>query len=683
MTKALPYSLRNIALMGQTGSGKTTLTQYLLHYNRRIHSKNLSDARNVVADNFDKTKHPKPSLETIFQQFPHLDACINLLDTPGYPDLFGRAMSVLPAVESVALVINPQMGIEASTRKAFQQIREQNKCCLIIINQCDTPKIKIAELITEITEEIGEQCLPINMLSDDASSVIDCYFSPETNELLSYKTVDYWHEKIIERVVETNDKLLQRYLEQDDNFGPQQLHDAFEKALRTRHIIPICFTSAETGLGIDLLLDIFYSIMPKPHEGTLPVLTNDHEALSLILQPESDTALPVLGQIFKVSIDPFIGQLSAVRLYQGRIETGQQLMVNDDHTPFRISHLYTIQGDKVSEISEAGPGDICAIPKESRLQYGCLIHDNLETFSQYHPSSLHFPPPMVSLAIAPQRHNDESKLSTILHRLAAEDPSLVIEHRERQNETVLHGLGSLHLNTILDKMANTYHLVVDTHIPSIPYRETITQNSTGHCRHKKQNGGSGQFGEVWLRIEPMPRGRGFEFASEVVGGTIPSQFIPAVEKGVREVMEQGAIAGYPLQDIRVIVYDGKHHSVDSKEIAFLTAGKKALLDAISQGMPVILEPYMDVIIRIPQWSMGDITGHLVSLRAIVTDTRSDDNNVLAIHASAPLASMAEYSNQLKAMTSGEGTYEMAFSHYEKVPSVIQKQLVSHFNEQTS
>ncbi len=334
-----------------------------------------------------------------------------------------------------------------------------------------------------------------------------------------------------------------------------------------------------------------------------------------------------------------------------------------------------LQGDQSLEVSSAGPGDICAVAKVDNIHFDGVLHDSHDE-DHFYLEPLAFPEPMSSLAIDTTRHGDEQKLSDALHRMVLEDPSLVVEHRESQNETIICGLGSVHLQIVLEKMQAVYNLEVSTRLPKVAYHETILKPSEGHHRHKKQSGGSGQFGEVFLRIEPLSRGAGFEFASEVVGGVIPSQYIPAVEKGVREVMSSGAIAGYPMQDIRVVVYDGKHHSVDSKEIAFVTAGKKAFLDAISRAEPVILEPYMAIKVTAPVWSVGDITGHLSADRGMITGSESREGDEVCIEAEAPLASVMEYSNALKSMTSGEGEFSMAFSRYEQVPANVQKTLIA-------
>ncbi len=354
-------------------------------------------------------------------------------------------------------------------------------------------------------------------------------------------------------------------------------------------------------------------------------------------------------------------------------------MVGDGRRAFRVSHLLKLQGNQSVEVDAAGPGDICAVARVDNIHFDAVLHDSHDE-DHFYLQPATFPPLMSALAIEASCHSDEQKLSDVLQRMAVEDPSLVVNgmmvgQRTQRNETVISGLGRVHLQVILDKIHAVYHLNVTTRLPGIPYRETILKAASVHHRHKKQkSGGSGQFDEVFLPIEPLPRGAGFEFASEVVGGAIPSQHLPAVEKGVREVMNCGAIAGYPMQNIRVVVYDGKHHSVDSKGIAFVTAGKKAFLAAISCAEPILLEPYMALQVTAPVWSVGDITGHLSAERGLIGGSELKTDNDVCIEAEVPLATVLEYSTVLRSMTAGEGEFAMTFSRYGQVPASVQQAL---------
>jgi elongation factor G len=388
----------------------------------------------------------------------------------------------------------------------------------------------------------------------------------------------------------------------------------------------------------------------------------------------------VLAHVFKVVIDPFIGKLGIFRVHQGTVTRDTQLFVGDGRKPFKVAHLLMVQGGKQVEVDRAVPGDIAAVAKVDEIEFDCVLHDSHDE-DQIRMRPLQFPKPMHGFAIAPKKRGDEQRISDVLHKMIAEDPTLTLEHDANLNETVLRGLGELHLRSVFERMASQFKLEIDTRPPRIPYRETVTAKAEGHHRHKKQTGGAGQFGEVYLRIEPLPRGSGFEFVDQVKGGTIPNQFIPAVQKGVEQVLTAGPIAGFPLQDVRVIVYDGKHHAVDSKEVAFVAAGKKAFITAIKEAGPIVLEPIVRVEISTPSASIGDVTSDLSTRRARISGQDTLPGGRSQISALVPLAELQDYLSRLKAITGGEGTYTMDLSHYDPVPARKQQELVAAFKPQ--
>jgi elongation factor G len=365
------------------------------------------------------------------------------------------------------------------------------------------------------------------------------------------------------------------------------------------------------------------------------------------------------------------------RVYQGTVKKDTQLFIDDGKKPFKVGHLFKLKGKDHAEIDQAIPGDIAAVAKIEEIHFDAVLHDSHDE-DQIHLKPLDFPVPMFGLAVEPAHKGQEQKLATALGKLGEEDPCFRVEHNKELNETVIRGLSDLHLKLTLERMKERYGVEVKSRPPRIAYRETVGANAEGHHRHKKQTGGAGQFGEVFLRIEPLERGAGFEFVDAVKGGTIPGQFLPAVEKGVRQVLEHGAVAGYQMQDVRVIVYDGKYHPVDSKEIAFMTAGKKAFLDAISKARPTLLEPVVNLEVFVPDAQMGDVTGGLASKRARISGTDSARGGEIIIKAQVPLAEVSDYQTELKSMTGGRGRYAIEFSHYEPVPPQVQKQLVDAY-----
>jgi elongation factor G len=364
-----------------------------------------------------------------------------------------------------------------------------------------------------------------------------------------------------------------------------------------------------------------------------------------------------------------------LRVHQGRVTPNMQLYAGEARKPFKPGHLWLLRGKQQIPVDEALPGDICAITKVEELRFDQILHDAADD-ANIHAKPLDFPASVFGLTLLPKKRGDEQKLSDVLHRFADEDPCFRVERNAQANETVIRGLGEVHLRTLLERMAEQYKLELETKPPAIPFRETIATRAEGHSRHKKQTGGAGQFGEVYLRVEPLARGKGFEFVDAVKGGVIPNVYIPAVEKGVRSVLETGAIAGYPLQDIRVTVYDGKSHPVDSKEVAFVSAGRKAFLDALQKARPIVLEPIVNVDVVVPENRLGDLTGDLSARRAHLKGTDSLSSGVSKISAQAPLSELENFPTRLKSLTAGAGSYTLEFSHYEPAPPQLQQRLIS-------
>lgn len=667
-------NIRNIALVGHALSGKTTLTEMLLHKVGVVNTPGSVEKGDTVADFDPEEKEYQHSLSAAVVNFDHDGIHVNLIDTPGYPDFIGHSLTVLPAVETAAVVISASGGIEMIAQRMMERARERKLCRVIIVNKIDASDIDLPALLERIQESFGRECLPINLPSEGGKAVVDCFFNPTGNS--DFSSVAEAHTRIVEQVVEVDEELMTVYLEQG-GVKPEQLHDPFEKALREGHLVPVCFVSARTGAGVPELLKVITTLMPNPQEGNPEPFLRGKAGDAEEVYAEPDPAKHVLAHVFKVSVDPFVGRMGVFRIHQGTVTKDTQLYINDARKPFKVGHLFKVRGKEHQEVDAGIPGDICAVTKVEEIQFDAVLHDSHDE-DQYHVTPLNLPQPMVGLAIEPTKRGDEQKISSSLQKLAAEDPCFVIEHHAAMNETVIRGLGDLHLRVMLEKLKDRYNVEVHTHPPKIPYRETIGASAEGHHRHKKQTGGAGQFGEVYLRVEPLPRGSGFEFVDAVVGGVIPNQFIPAVEKGVRQVLESGAIAGYPLQDIRVTVHDGKHHPVDSKEVAFVSAGKKAFIDAIMKAKPMALEPIVNIEVLAPEGNMGDIAGDLSGKRGRISNTESLGGGMIAIKGQVPLSELNNYQSKLKSVTGGQGTYSIEFSHYEPVPPTIQQQLMAEY-----
>jgi elongation factor G len=663
----------NLALVGHGGAGKTTLAETLLHSAGAIRAKGSVARGSTVCDFDPQEKRLQHSLDAAVCGFELGGRRVNLIDTPGLPDFAGRAAGALAAVETAAIVVNASTGPELMTHRMMADAKERGLCRLLIVNRIDALDARPADVLAELREAFGRECLPMNLPADQGRRVVDCYFNRE-GPATDFSSVAQAHEEIIDQVVEVDEALMATYLEQGEALDLEQLHPAFEQALRDGHLVPVCFVSATSGAGIAELLRILAELAPTPEEGNAPpfLVGEGSEARPAEVRP--DAARHVLAHVFKVVVDPFVGKLGVFRVHQGTIRPGQQLYIGSARKAFRVAHLLRLQGKETREVPSAGPGDICAVAKIDDMHFDAVLHDSHDE-DHYHLRRTPLPPAMLGVAIEPERRGDEQRLADALHKLAEEDSSVRIEMHGAQNETVLYGMGELHLRCLLERMSERFSVAVKTRPPGIPYRESINASAEALHRHKKQTGGAGQFAEVRLKVEPLARGQGFEFVDDVVGGAIPKVFIPAVEKGVRQVLGEGVVAGFPMQDLRVTLLDGKHHPVDSKEIAFVIAGRRAFQEAIAQATPVVLEPVVRADIVAPSSAQGEIAADLATRRGRVTGSQSLPGQRVSIGALAPLAELIDYHARLKSATGGEGSYTLDLSHYEPVQARKQAELV--------
>ena len=668
---------RTVALVGPSASGKTSLAEALLWKAGAIGTPGSVERGSTVSDHDPLEKKALRSLNAALLHFEHRGILTHLIDTPGAGDCLGQSLPALEAVETAAIVINAVTGVEPMAVRMMEWARQRERDRIIIVNKIDAQGVDLQALVARIQETFGRECLPLNLPSQKGERVLDCFWKmKDDGPPPDFSSVEKAHRALVEQVVEVDAAFVERYLN-DGDVDPAELHAPLEQALREGHLVPICFVSARTGAGVPELLDVIERLLPDPTEGNPPAFLEGQGEGAKPVQATADAGRHVLAHVFKITQDPYVGKMGVIRVHQGTITRDSQLYVGDGRRPFKVGHLFMLQGRELKEVAKAVPGDLCAIAKVEELHFDAVLHDAAED-AHIHLKPLEFPVAVHGLAISPRRRGDEQRLHDILLKLVSEDPCLRVDHAASTNETVVYGLGELHLRTLLDRLTDVHNCQVETRPPRIAYRETITAAAEGHHRHKKQTGGAGQFGEVFLRIEPLARGAGFQFVDEVKGGAIPHNFMPAVEKGVRLAMEQGVIAGYPVVDLKVIVYDGKHHTVDSKEIAFVTAAKKALAAAVQSARPCVLEPIVHVEIAAPEHHMGDITGDLASRRGQVSGTQSASAGALTVLAQAPLSELASYQSRLNSLTGGQGRYTIAFSHYEPVPPAVQTQLASQY-----
>lgn len=662
--------IRNITLVGHSGSGKTTLVEALLAKSGKIGEAGTIERGTTTTDHDPLEKAYQHSLDSAIASLEFEGIHVNMIDTPGFPDFRGPTLTGMAATETTALVINAHNGIELSTRRLMRRAKRRRLCRIIVINKIDQPGANLNRLVDQIREELGPECLPINLPAENLTTVRDCFFGTEGET--DIQSLAEAHEAIIDQVVETNEALMEKYLEGAE-LSREELHDAFEQALREGHLVPICFTSAVTGAGLGEFLRLCKRLLPNPAEGNAPPIVKGEGKNAVAADVKPDPDGHVIAHVFKITNDPFVGKMSIFRIYQGTVRPDTQLLIGDGRKPFKVSHLFKIQGGKHEEVDLGIPGDICAVAKVDEIYYDAILHDSHEE-DNFRLTPLDFPQPMYGLAVKPKSRGQEQKLAQSILKLTEEDPCFIVEHNQELNETVIRGLGEHHMRVMLERMSSRYNVEVETRPPRIAYRETITRPAEGHYRHKKQTGGAGQFGEVFLRVRPLGRGEGFEFLNKVVGGAIPTSLIPAVEKGVRQILEDGAIAGYQMQDLAVEVYDGKFHPVDSKEIAFVIAGRNAFLDAIHNAGPQILEPIVTVDVTVPDSVVGDVTGNLAGRRARISGTESLSGGQMTVKADMPLSSLSDYHTELKSMSQGQGSFTMEFSHYDPVPHAVQQEL---------
>jgi elongation factor G len=676
MPKYSTEDIRNLAICGGPGAGKTTLVEAMLAATGAIGRAGRVEDGNTVCDYDDLAKEMRHSLDSVLVHLDHSGAHVNLIDTPGSADFIGRAMSVFPAVETVMVVIDADAGIHQVARRLMKFAEERNLPRMIVVNKIDQGA-DLAALVGELKETFGSVCLPVNLPADKGRRVVDCFRNTQGQSDLG--AVDGFHTAIHEQIIEVDDELMQRYLEQG-KVAHADLHAPFEKALREAHLIPVCFVSARDAIGVKELLDVIVGLCPNPTEGNPRPFEYDKDGATHQLAPESSIERPLLAHVFKVSADPYVGKMAVFKVHQGVVGHEVQPRLDDGRKPIRIAHVFKLQGKAHSEVDRVIAGDIGAVAKIDEIHWNSVLHDGA-IGEHIHLKPLVLPKPMFGLAIEGANKAAETKLGEALARMTGEDPTFKMERVAATGQLVVRGLGELHLRVKLRLLKDRYGIEVKSQPPKVAYKETISAKAEGHHRHKKQTGGAGQFGEVFLRVEPLPMdgsAEHFEFVDDTFGGSVPRQFLPAIEKGIRTVLNTGCFAGYPMHGIKVSVYDGKHHPVDSKEVAFITAGKRAFMDAVSKARPALLEPFVKLEITVPADLIGDIASDLSGKRGRIIGTDMLPGNQAVVKAEAPLSEVMNYANILKSLTAGVGSYSMEYSHDEQTPPNVQAAVVAAF-----
>jgi len=671
MADVTTESIRNIALIGNTGVGKTQLAEALLHQSGAVNRLGTPDEGNTVSDFEPEEKQRGSSISTAVLNFQHNGVHVNLLDTPGYSDFIGGALRALSACDTAVLVVSAALGVDIHSRRLFKAATDAGLARFVVVNKADAENTDLAALAGQVQEALGSQCRPLALpvgQGPDFKGVVDAFASKEGGEALMDAAAA--RGELIESIIEADESLMERYLG-DEEIADEELTGAFTKALVGGTIVPVLYASARQELGVEELLANLVRYAPNPKQGVQRTARKGTEEDAEEVPVAADPAGPLYAQVFKVVSDPFVGKISYLRVYSGRLEADATARVNDDRRDTKFGQILRCQGKDTSPIPAAVAGDIVGLSKMEALGIGDTVSEQGEALLP----PIRVPVPMYAVALQPKSRGDEQKISEALAKMMDEDNTLAISRDSQTNELVVSGLGDIHVHVLLERMKRRYQVEVDTKPPKIPYRETLTGKAEGHYRHKKQTGGAGQFGEVYLRVEPLERDSGFEFVDDIFGGAIPRQFLPAVEKGVREAMAEGVVAGYPFQDARVTVYDGKHHPVDSKEVAFKIAGRNAFREAVKGAKPAILEPYVNMSITVPDEFLGSITGDLNSRRGRIMGMAAGPGGTQTIEVQVPLAEVAQYNTQLRSITGGQGSYTMELSHYEPVPAQVQQQII--------
>jgi len=668
-----PEDIRNVVLLGHGGSGKTTLAEAILHRCGAITRMGSVEDATTTSDYEPEAKAHHYSTNSSLLFAGSAGREINLIDTPGHPELVGTTLAALTAVETAILVVNAANGIEFNTRRLFHAAGEAGLARMVVVNKIDQNPGGLQSLVAELKSTFGAQLHCMNLPTNKGTDVIDCFDSEAgTADFLSVAEV---HREMLESTVEADDDALEKYLG-GEKIDLPALRKTFVKAMTQGHVVPILFTSAKGEVGVDDLLHILAEEAPSPVNGRARRLRKGEDLVEIACDPNK----PLLAQCFKVTSDPQLGRIAMIRVLQGRLEGATSFVCRgldgNDGKRIKAGHVLKVEGREHPELEAvAYAGDIVALGRIDDLHADTLLHapETADALAAVRPA---YPTPMLSLALESKSRNDDAKLGTALQALCEEDPTFRFTHDETTKELIVSGLGDVHVGVMLERLANRYRLTVNTKQPTIAYRETVTGRAEGHHRHKKQTGGAGQFGEVFIRIEPLPRGEGFQFASEVVGGAIPTHFIPAVEKGVQDALAAGVLAGFPVQDVRVVVYDGKTHAVDGKEVAFRTAGKMAMRDAMSKARPALLEPLVSLEITAPEQYMGAVTAELKQCRARVFGIDTLTAGVSTVRAQAPLGELADYGGRLRGATGGHGTFVMEPAAYDFVPRPQEQRIIA-------
>jgi elongation factor G len=666
--------IRNVVLLSHSGAGKTSASEAMLFTAKAITRLGKVSEGTTTSDYDPDEIKRQISISLSILPCQWQGVKINLLDTPGYSDFVGEVRAAMRVAEGAIIVVCAASGVEVGTEQVWSYCEEAKLPRLILVNKMDRENADFYRTLGQLQSKFGSRCVPMQLpigAQESFEGIVDLLTmktGTEAKELpadLQEKAKSF-QEKLIEAVAEVDDKLIEKYLGGEALSG-EELGSGLRKAVLSGRIVPVLAGSATKNIGLSSLLEAIDSYLPSAKEREVVTVTDSTTGK---LQPSPDGPLAAL--VFKTSADPYVGKLTYFRVYSGAINSNSQVWNASRGGAERIGQLFVLRGKNQEPVPQISAGDIGAVAKLTTTSTGDTLCNQDK---QVKIAPIEFPPPIFSLAVHPKTKTDLDKLGAALTRLAEEDPTLQVRREADTNETILSGIGESQLEVAAEKMLRKFGVGVKLEIPKVPYKETITAPAKAEYKHKKQTGGHGQYGHVLLELEPLPRGTGNEFVDRVVGGAIPRNYIPAVEKGVKEGFKEGVLAQYPVTDLRAIVYDGSFHPVDSSDICFKIAGAGALKKGMTEGQPVLLEPIMNIKVTVPEDYTGDIIGDLNTKRARVQGM-SPGGGVNIIEAQVPLAEILRYAIDLKSITQGRGSYKAEFSHYEEVPAHVTQKIIA-------
>lgn len=672
-------AIRNVALAAHGGTGKTSLTEAMAFRAGLVSRLGRVDEGTTISDFDPDEVKRKISVNVSVAPVEWKGSKLNLLDTPGYADFVGEEKSGLRAADGAVILVDASAGVQVGTENAWRFVDERGLPRLVFVNRIDRENADFDRTVAALVAQFGRQCTPIQIpigSQDHFQGVVDLIgreaqmgdkpeVGPAPADLV--QQIDTYRERLVEAIAENDDELLNKFIEGEE-LSVEELRNGLRAAVISGGLVPILVGCATKNIGVEALLDTIAGCLPSPLDAGPPTAKNPAGSEETI---EPNSTAPLAALVFKTTADPYVGRLSFVRVYAGTLKSDSQVWNASKNQAERIGPVFHQHGKTQDAVGQILAGDIGVIPKLSDTTTG----DTLCT--REHPVLLEptkYPSPAFSASVTPKTKADADKVGSSLHRIAEEDPTLAIGRDADTGELILSGLGESHVEVAIEKMQRKFGVAVEMRTPRVPYKETITIATSSEYRHKKQTGGAGQFGQVTLELTPQPRGSGLEFSEHVVGGSVPREFFPAVEKGVREAAVEGVIAHYPLVDVKVTLVDGKYHPVDSKAIAFEIAGMQAVKQGVQQAKPVLLEPIMRIEIRVPEGFTGDVISDLNGKRAKVHGMVPDDG-LTVISAEAPQAEIQRYATDLRSLTQGRGTFTTEFDHYEEVPAHIAQKVI--------